>query len=145
MDNNLKIIEDINKQREANRLLKQAIQAHIGRIRQIAQAQIEANQKLIKQGLPPAITLPSPMEEQQRATSANAVDPLYLLERNRLKIAALRGAIVELETRVAMQKSYSREMLPPMDGVQTMYGVEEWGGAVTDDLNEANNQVQYSK
>ena len=45
MDNNLKVIDEINKQRESNRLLKQAVQAHLGKIRHLAQAQYEMNKK----------------------------------------------------------------------------------------------------
>ena len=55
--------------------------------------------------------------EGDHTGNSNLIDPLFILEKNRLRIAALRAAIVELESRVNMQKSYSREVLPPMDGV----------------------------
>ena len=125
----MKIIEEINKQREANRLLKQAVQAHVGKIRHLAQAQYEAAKKAGKSvpqsmgsAFPPppsGAAFPEKSADGLNGTSKNCevVDPLFILEKNRLRIAALRAAIVELESRVNMQKSYSREVLPPMDGV----------------------------
>ncbi len=132
MEDNLKIIDEINKQREANRLLKQAVQAHLGKIRHLAQSQLES-QKKNQRDAPAAQMFPGPLGAPLREsntpftdrpfttpTTENnylEIDPLFLLEKNRLRIAALRAAIGELESRVNMQKSYSREVLPPMDGV----------------------------
>jgi len=152
MDNNLNLIEEINKQRESNRLLKQAVQSYMGKVRHLAQAQFENEKKMSKKGrrslsaslgqLPTAgIEFPSlgGAEQHQQASglgtgvstgvpgtsipagvhsaqSRTTDDPMYVLDKNRFRIAALKGAIAELESRVQSQKAYSREVLPPMDG-----------------------------
>lgn len=146
MDNNLNLIEEINKQRESNRLLKQAVQSYMGKVRHLAQAQFETNKKRAKKSgrsqslsaslgqLPTADiefpSLGSGENNQQQGTGLGTAftdgapsaprttdDPMYVLDRNRFRIAALKGAIAELESRVQSQKAYSREVLPPMDGV----------------------------
>lgn len=145
MADNMKLIEEINKQRAANNLLKQAVQAHVGRVRHIAQAQHEASVKAAREGArsagphrtrgstaeqavksgiyqprPPG-TAPGGMDRSS-VSGGMEMDPLLQLDKNRFRIAALKGAIQELESRVGMQKAYSREVFPPMDGVRAMPG-----------------------
>ena len=147
----MKLIEEINKQRAANNLLKQAVQAHVGRVRHLAQAQHEASVKTARERAKSAgpfrptgstaeqavrsgvngrvenrIHAPRPPGTApagaDRSAGSTEVDPLMVLDKNRFRIAALKGAIEELESRVGMQKAYSREVFPPMDGVKADSG-----------------------
>ena len=52
------------------------------------------------------------------------LDPMRILERNRQRVVALRAAIAELEKRGMLSKAYSREVLPPMEGIISGGGVD---------------------
>ena len=105
MQDNMGIISEINKQRSSNRVLKIAIQAEIGRIRHYAGK--KKNMKYKR-----SLTFDAGSSFEQEVSS----DPQLLLERNRHRIELLRKALADQEASL-VQKSYSREILPPMDGV----------------------------
>ena len=122
MEDNMALIQEINTQREANRSLKQQVQADIGRLQHLARANIRksASRSLTDfhspielQASPAPPPLPIMQEEQ-----AVEEDPLILLERNRVRIQALRIKVEELGGRMVNQRAYSKELLPPMDGVR---------------------------
>lgn len=171
MHNNMTLISEINGQREANRVLKNQIQADIGRIRHLIQAMNNGggggaggggkhrrgsgSQAVSSSSAPgPAaggksgsagggissLATGFPMLGGGNGKGSGAynmgtmavglflddasgphddeLEPSELLERNRRRVLALRDAIAQLEARAqsAMQKAYSKEMLPPMDG-----------------------------
>lgn len=121
--NNMNLINEINNQRESNRNLKIKVQADIGRIRHLAQAQ---NMRKGKKGGSLASGTASLQSGNSGASAIFAaseevsahIEPTDLLNKNRKRIAALRAAIAELEARATsmMQKAISKEVLPPMDG-----------------------------
>lgn len=94
-----------------------------------------AQQQIGNAGFPTASGSATPAQGAELET----VDPLFVLEKNRLRIAALRAAIVELESRVNMHKAYSREVLPPMDGVVPPSGQGE--RPTTSDGREGDNNA----
>ena len=121
MHGNMGLIEDINKQREANKALKMKNQTDIARIRQVYQ---QINTK-IDQGknigfsnlLEDILAGPEKFSQSrsaQNATDDHAVDDLTgVLYRNRQRLLALRGAINELEGRRTMKAPLGA--LPPIE------------------------------
>jgi hypothetical protein len=109
MSANMQIINEINTQRAANRQVRNALQADIGRLRQMVQAREQAVSLALKKANANTLSqLPETMkvvEEYKEPASApgtargGEVDPSSLLERNRHRIIALRAAIAELESR----------------------------------------------
>ncbi len=114
MQQNLELIDRINKQRDSNRKLKGEVQADIGRIRQMAQ-QRDSGKKKSGQNFPVASLLQAP---GATTTGQNDdVDPTLILERNRQRILALRAAIAELESRRTSIRASS--ILPALEPNQT--------------------------
>jgi hypothetical protein len=111
---NLTLINEINTQRENNRQLKIEVQAQIGRIRHVAQQQqLNAKKRSSSRGQY------SQMGKQEAPPAMDTfTDPAELLGKNSKRIVALRAAIAELELRAnsIMQKAFSKETLPPIDG-----------------------------
>jgi chromosome segregation ATPase len=121
--NNMNLINDINSQRESNRLIKIEVQAAVGRIRHVAQQQsLTMKKRGSSRGQYSQQGLQRPLDSGGAGgTSPGGVefaDPSELLEKNRKRIIALRTAIAELELRntAMMQKAFSKETLPPIDG-----------------------------
>jgi len=102
MQDNLKLIGEINKQRSSNRALRGEVQADIGRIRQMAQAK-EINKRK-KGGGEGGVMEMSLLENNDGGAGGGQedVDPANILEKNRRRILALRAAIAELENRRLM-------------------------------------------
>lgn len=104
MSGNMQLISEINKQRAANRQVRNLVQADIGRIRQMIQARDIAVNSALKKA---AAILPDTMKvvEEYREpgatpnTTRGEIDPSTILERNRRRIIALRAALAELEAR----------------------------------------------
>ena len=168
MKANLDLIDEINKQREVNRDLKESVQASTGRLMHLARVQAEkiasATKKRESSGsqlLPPAPT--SSMKKATRGTelnlrprdvsmgpatdavSADDINPLSILDKNRRRISALRLFISELEGRIVLQSNQSssssfaagsREgvsVLPPIE-----LGTAEVGGkAFSSEFNDS--------
>jgi hypothetical protein len=140
---NMSLIGEINTQRESNRLLKNHVQAEIGRIRHFVQSQNMKKSKkgsttggggsgsLAKDG---AAKVPGALYGGDSSTmgggGGDSMEPGDLLEKNRRRIAALRAALAELEAKARgmSMKAVSREVLPPMDGVG-MAGVSGGGSS----------------
>jgi cilia- and flagella-associated protein 57 len=117
---NMDLISEINAQREKNKLLKQSVQADLGKLQHMARSGhgkksgpttgILALEAVLEKGLKSSSgTAP--------AEAGNDTSALESLDRNRRKIALLRERINDLEGRVVSNRAYSREVLPPMDGV----------------------------
>ena len=126
--NNMNLINEINTQRDSNRQLKNHVQAEIGRIRHFAQSLNMKKSKLRGASQKEPLKIPTSLfagdEEEQ-----DNLDPIDLLDKNRRRIAALRAAIDALEqrSRSVMQKAMSREVLPPMEGVESISGNSQVG------------------
>jgi WD40 repeat protein len=110
MEENMNLIAVITQQRESNRDLKIKFQAALGRLQHLARI---SARRMSKDGGGSSVYDPSNSTSQDDAND----DPLLQLERNRDRMTKLRSRIRELEARMMMQKAYSREVLPPMDGV----------------------------
>jgi hypothetical protein len=128
MAENLGLIEEINKQKDANKQLKQYVQAKIGHLRHVIQSNMQRNNGRHGNtggGLPPVPmsgTMPpltaSLGESSNNGDGSNVTDPRSLLDMRRQRILALKAAIAELENRHLMgSKAFSKELLPPMEGV----------------------------
>ena len=125
---NMALIDEINSQRERNRALKLSVQADFGRLQHMARA---AHGKKSGRQTPAGsgsglLALESALEKGLNASNLDAsgdrsetadVSSLGKLDSNRRLISLLRQKISELEGKVVNQRSYSREVLPPMDGV----------------------------
>lgn len=137
MQANLALIADINRQRDSNRLMKNVVQAELGKIRQIIQRNNGIGGKSKKSGqgigsMSLSVTKPPPLLDNAKsdnmatgdfraAEAEEDLEPTELLERNRKRILALRAAISELDGKnrsnyMMMQKAFSKEMLPPLEG-----------------------------
>lgn len=141
---NMTLIDEINSQREANKVLKAQVQADIGRIRHIAQSlnmKKATNKNTPKSSnMFPGLLNNATADPPVGYNSVNGInenevltDPAELLDKNRKRIAALRSALNELDyrSRAMMQKAVSREVLPPMDGINM-------GGVAYDDSKHTN-------
>jgi hypothetical protein len=140
MTENLGLIDEINSQKDANKQLKQHVQAKIGHLRHVIQAQIQrANngKPSTAAGMLPVVPMSGTMPpllgsagaslgESNRAmtsgTNADNTDPRALLDMRRQRILALKSAIAELESRHMGSKAFSKELLPPMEGVMRASG-----------------------
>mmetsp|Transcript_1215 Transcript_1215/g.2154 ORF Transcript_1215/g.2154 Transcript_1215/m.2154 type:complete len:401 (+) Transcript_1215:174-1376(+) len=131
-NDNMRLINEINKQREANRSLKMNVQANLGRLQHMARA-AHGNSKKEKQtpntagksaGLQ---ALEAALErglgdgtggggENDTSNDMIETNPLLQLDRNRRRIILLREKISDLEKRMVNNRAYSKEVLPPMDG-----------------------------
>ena len=135
MQTNLKLIDEINEQRGSNRKLKEEVQADVGRITFLARvaADKKAAAEAALEGSGASTSSVSrkgsdrkskgltsktgkmPSLSQDKFDSdyihTESKSPLLILERNRRRIMAIRGCIAELEGRMVMQHSYSREMV----------------------------------
>ena len=135
---NLGLIEEINKQKDTNKLLKQQVQAKIGQLRHMVQAanarrDRESSPVLGLPSVPMSGTLPASARDSRGMGSSggdngddgraginvDTSDPRGLLEMRKARILALKTAIAELENRT-MSKAYSKEVLPPMEGMPGM-------------------------
>jgi hypothetical protein len=87
------------------------VQAIMGKVRHVAQQQLINNKKKNLRALNS-----KPLEADN--DRLESIEPSDMLERNRRRILALRTAISELEARATsmLQKAFSKEVLPPMDG-----------------------------
>jgi WD40 repeat protein len=112
MQENMNLIAVINAQRESNRELKNKVQAGAGRLQHLARV---TRKRQAAEGSLPEVG------EASLSDDSGLVNPLTQLEKNRNRMNALRARIQALETRSMMQKAYSREVLPPMDGVQQQF------------------------
>jgi hypothetical protein len=101
MQDNLGLIKEINTQRENNRGLKEKIQSDMGRVRQWAQAMSEKSKNRVDFGMETPGNKQGMFEDETQ-------DPSRQLERNRARILALRAAILNIETRHHVGKSYSQ-------------------------------------
>lgn len=111
MQENMNLIAVINAQRESNRDLKNKVQAGLGRLQHLARVASRGN----KHGLPAVGSF-------HGTSDAEVIrNPVTELEANRARMIALRSRINSLENKMMMQKAYSREVLPPMDGVYQEY------------------------
>ena len=129
MKTNMTLIGDINAQRESNRQLKGKVQAGIGSVRHHMQQKKKGggggladlgkeNRENSKISDFASIVFTN-MNNDDNANAdfkEDNVDPTKVLDRNGFKMKALRDAIAELEKRTILSNSYSREMLPPMEG-----------------------------
>jgi hypothetical protein len=120
MQQNMSLIDEINKQRDNNRSLKQHVQAEMGKLRHLYQSiniaqRSTANKKSrAKEAVEALKDITGKERKPEEEEAAELTDQLY---RNRQRILALRAAIAELEGRRLNQRSFSREMLPPIEGV----------------------------
>ena len=91
---NLVMIEDINKQRDSNRMLKLKVQSDIGELRRIYQVTgYKAEQ--------PESMDTTPSGEFPRDQKAQSEDLTIQLYRNRQRLMALRSAVQELENKTS--------------------------------------------
>ena len=150
---NLELIDEINKQRESNKKLKEIVQASTGRLTHLARVAAEKMvQELKKQReetIGGAYQLPNPPSTaempsrnkknkskdmmiktsnldintnnlvrpitSQESESANEYNPLFLLEKNRRRINAMRQVINELESKVVPNQNPLANLLPPLE------------------------------
>jgi len=139
--NNMALISEINSQRESNRMMKIEVQAAVGRIRHVAQQQSLTSKKRAGGSRGSSYGQQGPHKMGADGTGAAGVefaDPADLLEKNRKRIVALRTALAELEMRsnAMMQRAFSKETLPPIDGSSNNFnssnnnGIQKAGGGV---------------
>jgi len=107
---NMKLISEINVLREFNKNLKNEVQADIGRLQHIMRS------KKTKGGS--NTLLGSTVIEISKANGSEFDEPLDQLEKNRVRIAIFRTKVNQLEGQISLQRAYSREVLPPMDGAR---------------------------
>jgi WD40 repeat protein len=119
MQENMNLIAVINAQREGNRELKNKVQAGLGRLQHLARVAARSLKTSGAAAPPPDLGSDIGTEELR--------NPILELERNRARTVALRTRINSLENKMMMQKAYSREVLPPIDGVYQEYPNEDVG------------------
>jgi hypothetical protein len=98
MEQNLTLIEEINKQRDKNKIMKSNVQADIGRLRRLLQTYEMSQEQKSKE--PQYLDMKATPEYSNNNASnlgIDDVDPSHLLDKNRLRIQALRSALNELQ------------------------------------------------
>lgn len=124
---NMDLINEINNQREMNRQMKISVQADIGRIRHLANGINARKKEMLKLGQQLAAAKEMPgMATDDIATQDNNsefVEPLDLLDKNKLRIRLLRETLDALEGRLRPQgygRAVSKEVLPPLEGGEAL-------------------------
>jgi hypothetical protein len=137
-NDNMRLINEINKQREANKSLKMNVQANLGRLQHMARvahgngkkdkaentprngksAGLQALEAALERGLGEGANADGGGGGEGGGPSNDMVEtnPLLQLDRNRRRIILLRDKISDLEKRMVNNRAYSKEVLPPMDG-----------------------------
>ena len=104
MKSNLAMIEDINKQRDSNKVLKLKVESDIGELRRIYHVTgYKAEQPESTD------TSPTPTGDLKGAQSEDLTMQLY---RNRQRLMALRSAVQDLENKTSASASSSSSLLP---------------------------------
>ena len=125
MKSNLVMIEDINKQRECNKLLKLKVQSDVGELRRIYQVTGHRAEQLEGEGVSQGAAEGEGEGEVEGKgmsesigdihTEQRSADLTMQLYRNRQRLMALRSAVQELENK-ASSMSFSVSVLPPIEG-----------------------------
>ena len=113
MEQNLTLIEEINKQRDKNKIMKSNVQADIGRLRRLLQTYEMSQEQKSKE--PQYLDMKATPEYSNNNASnlgIDDVDPSHLLDKNRLRIQALRSALNELQNTNVKKNIIA---LPPVD------------------------------
>ncbi|CAM9492887.1 unnamed protein product [Chrysoparadoxa australica] len=97
MQDNMMLIREINMQREGNKACKRQLQARLNVLKRLGQT------------APVSMSMEDPESGQ---------DPQTLIESNRIRITELRDMIRRLESDLTRNGTRSKEILPPMDGVE---------------------------
>ncbi|RYH26672.1 hypothetical protein EON65_14295 [archaeon] len=127
---NMALISEINKQREDNRELKLQVQADIGRIRHFVQGKGGKGKELLSRFLNKEMvsveggsaTIAAGVGGDEGKGGDDFVDPLELLEKNRMRIRLLKETIGNLEKKnqLQSQKAVAKEILPPLEGMKAL-------------------------
>ena len=104
MQDNMALIREINKQREDNKALKQAVQA-----------QLATQQRRTMKAAAQARKVAHAGARVSRSAGGEADDVQAQIDHNREQISQLRAHIREVEARVAAPRPNSRDVLPPMN------------------------------
>jgi WD40 repeat protein len=134
-NDNMRLINEINKQREANKCLKMNVQANLGRLQHMARvahgngkkdkskninsgksAGLQALEAALERGLGDGGGGGGGGGVQETSNDMIETNPLLQLDRNRRRIILLREKISDMEKRMVNNRAYSKEVLPPMDG-----------------------------
>lgn len=119
---NMRLIAEINTQRESNKALKMNIQSEIARVRQVAQLQSNHTRKKQQSALASLGSKASTAMSDERekyaaiegpAITSDFVEPSDMLDKNRKRILALRAAINELNNR--SKETMATLKLPEID------------------------------
>ena len=111
MKGNMGLIDDINKQRDSNKILKLRVQSDMGELRRAYQVMGAKADKTDRTRETKAMKgLFEDTESQQQPEDLTA-----LLYRNRQRLLALRAAVADLEARKRSVFAVPREILPPIE------------------------------
>ena len=124
MKGNMEMIDDINKQRESNKVLKLRVQSDMGELRRVSQVIGAKGGRGMGMGLtrffddPPDMSSTIPMGEGhggdlEMDLDGSGEDLTETLYRNRQRLLALRSAVVDLEGR--RRAVPAPIALPPID------------------------------
>jgi cilia- and flagella-associated protein 57 len=122
MKGNMEMIDDINKQRESNKVLKLRVQSDMGELRRVSQVIGAKGDRGRGMGLtrffddPPDMSSTMPMgqgRDPEMDLEESGEDLTETLYRNRQRLLALRSAVVDLEGR--RRAVPAPTALPPLD------------------------------
>ena len=118
MKGNMQMIDEINRQRESNKVLKLRVQSDTGELRRVYQVIAAKGERAKGLGLtrlfddPPDLT-----DTQQQQQHIPGEDLTVVLYRNRQRLLALRSAVAELEARKKSAPVSAPLALPPIDAM----------------------------
>ena len=117
MKGNMSLIDDINKQRDSNKVLKLKVQGDMGELRRAYQV-IGAKGERERGRNGDSQVMRGLFEDPETELHMEPEDLTSLLYRNRQRLVALRAAVSDLEVRKRALPLPSRDMaiLPPIDG-----------------------------
>ncbi|CAB1098866.1 unnamed protein product [Ectocarpus sp. CCAP 1310/34] len=111
MQDNMLLIKEINTQRAHNKAAKRVLESQVNMLKRFGTSS--------KHRRAAGVVYSSTAVVGDRPETSHE-EPASIIENNKAKIASLRALVADLEGRLVSNRPYSREILPPMDGVNTV-------------------------
>ena len=128
MKGNMGLIDDINRQRDSNKVLKLRVQSDMGELRRAYQVIGAKGERESQEGSTDTKAVKGLFEGIESEVHTSPVDLTSLLYKNRQRLLAFRAAVTDLEARKRALPPLPRDtpLLPPIESnVQTVQTLPE--------------------